>query len=325
MLVTAMLVLALMMSLAFAVASPGRHADESVAQRARAGVDVQPRRGGPVGPDLHPRAPRHRHRVAPVPDRGLLEDSAGGRLLLPGAGSDREELQRRTARWTSTSGARPRLATYVRDDSDPVTRRSSSTGTTDHRPDELGQVRQAWARYDGDVRTGTCGCGPRRPCAGASARSSPGSASRTAWSTSRSTPCSRARSPGTNSGGHGGRPLVNSTGARARDRRALRAAAAVGHLHRPESARRARSCAAARLNIPQQLPEPVRARRRRRAPGAGGRGAGRTGPTTPPARRTRTARSSSSRTPATASTPTAHRRRPAGRSAATRPRTRGCS
>ena len=74
---------------------------------------------------------------------------------------------------------------------------------------------------------------------------------------------------GKNSGGHGGRPLVDSTGSLGVGR-ALRAPAAVG-LHRPQPHEGAAAPAA--REVPAELPQP-RGHRRRRADRARGSGQG---------------------------------------------------
>ena len=119
--VTAILLMAVMLSLGFAVMSqvdtqtPSRAVErerESTFNLAEAALSAQTfilgRRGTGIA-------------GAPVPARRLPRRRRGGRLLLPAVRADREELQRRRPGGLRLRRPTDGWRTYVRDDRDPVT------------------------------------------------------------------------------------------------------------------------------------------------------------------------------------------------------------
>ena len=208
---TAILLLAVMMSLGFAVMSVGGHSDTPVAHRARARVDLQPRRGLAVGADLHPGTPRHgppdaartrstAARPSSAEDAYFCPLSAQIAKSYNGSGQVDFNFSSTTDGWR----------TYVRDDRDPVTGQPVRFWD-DEIINPANTKFASWARYDADnnrhvwVRSEAIVRGRKRAIV--------------AWVRIEDSVINfpqyavlAGKVGGKNSGGHGGRPLVNSTG-----------------------------------------------------------------------------------------------------------------
>ena len=276
-LVTAILLLAVMMSLGFAVIVIGGHSDRasraSSASASRPSTSPRPRcRLRPSSSDACGTGPRH----APVPAHGC----PGCRRRTPTSArcpaQIDEELQRRRARWTSTSVRHRRMA-HARARRPRPGHGEPVRFWDDEIINPANSKYSSWARYDADgnrhvwVRSEAIVRGRKRAIV--------------AWVRIEDSVINfpqyavlAGKVGGKNSGGHGGRPLVNSTGSRSASR-----CAAARRLSRPPASTstrpRARS-SSLRVTTSSNYPTPVGARGPRRPAGARGRGARPTAPTT---------------------------------------------